>query len=251
MKVIAITGKGGTGKTAVAAMLVQLAKKESLVLAIDADPDTNLPTTLGDKVEHTVGQMRELMFEQKDNLPSDINKESILEGRIYNALLEKSGYDLLVMGRPDGLGCYCYANNLLRGIMDRIIKNYEVVIVDTAAGLEHFSRGIIRDVTDLLIVTDASKNGFETAQRIRDLIVELNLNIKHVWIVPNKVTEKNRKRIEEYIKELNITPAGIIPFDETLAQLNLEGKPLTDLPDDSPSAIQITDIARKIELVRA
>ncbi|TFH47257.1 MAG: ATP-binding protein, partial [ANME-2 cluster archaeon] len=153
MKVVAITGKGGTGKTAVAAMLIKtLVSRDQTILAIDADPDTNLPEVLGDEVEQTVGDQREFLMSQRDNLPPDTDKSRVLESKIYSVLSEQTGYDLLVMGRPEGKGCYCFANNLLRGIMDRIIKNYDLTIVDTAAGLEHLSRGIIQDVNELIVV---------------------------------------------------------------------------------------------------
>ena len=161
MRVIAITGKGGTGKTAIAAMLIRsLVSKKMTILAVDADPDTNLPEALGDTVEETVGDQREFMLRERDNLPPDIDKERMLESRIYSILAERHGYDLLVMGRPDGPGCYCYTNNLLRGIMDRIVKNYDLTIIDTAAGLEHLSRRIIRDVDELIVVTDGSKRSW-------------------------------------------------------------------------------------------
>lgn len=250
MKTIAITGKGGTGKTAVAALLIKylITHSNATVLAIDADPDTNLPGVLGDRVEHTVGEMREFLLEERDNLSPDTNKESLLEGKIYSVLVENPRYDLLVMGRPEGAGCYCYANNLLRSIMDRIIKNYDVVIIDTAAGLEHLSRRIIRDITDLIVVTDGSRRGLETAERIRELTSELDLNIKNLWVVLNKLTEENRNRLKEYAEELDLQLAGMIPFDESIASFDLEGKPLMNLPDKTPSVIEVTNIAKKIGL---
>jgi CO dehydrogenase maturation factor len=250
LKSIAITGKGGTGKTAVAALLIKYLTETNhrAVLAIDADPDTNLPDVLGDTVEHTIGEMREFLLEERDRLPPDINKESLLEGKIYSVLIEKPRYDLLVMGRPEGSGCYCYANNLLRSIMDRIIKNYDVVVIDTAAGLEHISRGIIRDITDLLVVTDGSRRGLETAERIRDLIEELKLDIKNLWTAANKVTDENRKRLQEYAEKLNLELVAMIPLDENIARFDLEGKPLVELPEDSPAVIEITRMVKKIEL---
>jgi CO dehydrogenase maturation factor len=138
MKVIAITGKGGTGKTAVAGMLIkQLSKGKKTLLAIDADPDSNLPDVLGVQVDKTIGDMREFMLQERDKLPPDTSKERLLESKVYEVLIEMPHYDLLVMGRPEGSGCYCFANNLLRGIMDRILKNYEI----TLPGLSIFREG--------------------------------------------------------------------------------------------------------------
>jgi len=249
LKTIAITGKGGTGKTAVAALLIKyLTEGKNTVLAIDADPDTNLPAALGDTIENTVGGMRESMLEGRDELPPDTNKKSLLEGKINSVLVEKPRYDLLVMGRPEGPGCYCYANDLLRGIMDQIANNYEIVVIDTAAGLEHISRRIIRDVTDLLVVTDGSRRGLETAERIRDLIAELDLNIENLYVVLNKVTDTNRERLQEYATDLNLKLVGMIPFDDNIAHFDLEGLPLTGLPEDSLSVIEVAKIAKNIGL---
>ncbi len=249
MKVIAITGKGGTGKTAVAGMLVKcLSQSNKTLLAIDADPDSNLPDVLGVKVDKTIGDMREFMLEERDRMPPDMNKERVLESKVYEVLTEMPRYDLLVMGRPEGSGCYCFANNLLRGIMDRILKNYDLTIIDTAAGLEHLSRRIIRDVDELLVVTDGSRRGLQTAERIRELAVSLKLNIKKMHVIANKVTHENRGRIEEYARELKMDIVGVVPFDETLARFDLEGRPLSELPPDSEALKAVGEIAKRMGL---
>lgn len=249
MKVIAITGKGGTGKTAVAGMLIkQISKGNKTLLAIDADPDSNLPDVLGVKVDKTIGDMREFMLQERDKLPPDTNKERLLESKVYEVLTEMPRFDLLVMGRPEGSGCYCFANNLLRGIMDRILKNYELTIIDTAAGLEHLSRRIIRDVDELLVVTDGSRRGLQTAERIRELAQSLNLNIKHMHVVANKVTPQNKAQIEVYARELKMDLVGIVPFDEVLAKFDLEGKPLAELPEDSAALKAISEISKTMGL---
>ncbi|NJD51719.1 MAG: ATP-binding protein [Candidatus Methanoperedens sp.] len=247
MKIIAITGKGGTGKTAVAGMLIRhISKKNKTLLAIDADPDSNLPDVLGVKVEKTIGDMREFMLQERDKLPPDTNKESLLESKVYEVLCEMPRYDLLVMGRPEGSGCYCFANNLLRGIMDKILKNYDVTIIDTAAGLEHLSRRIIRDVDELLVVTDGSRRGLQTAQRIRELAKSLDLKVKQMHVIANKVTPQNQAQIEEYARELKMDLIGIVPFDEVLAKFDLEGRPLAGLPEDSRAIIATAEIAKKM-----
>ena len=247
MKVVAITGKGGTGKTAVAAMLIRwLVNRDATILAIDADPDSNLPEALGDVVEETLADQREFLLEERDNLPPDTDKELLLESRIYSVLAERHGYDLLVMGRPEGSGCYCFTNNLLRNIMDRIIKNYDLVIIDTAAGLEHLSRGIIRDVDELVVVTDGSRRGLQTAERIRDLEKELDLKIRHMFVVFNKVTPQNRERLNKYAQELGLEVAGMVPFDEDIARFDLDGKALSELPVTSPAVIEMENIIMKL-----
>jgi len=248
-RVIAITGKGGTGKTAIAALLIRyLTKGDRVVLAIDADPDTNLPETLGCEVEKGIGDMREFMLTQRDNLPPDVNKESIFESKIYEVLSEMPRYDLLVMGRPEGSGCYCYANNLLRGIMDRLVKNYDVVIIDTAAGLEHFSRKIIRDIDDLIVITDGSRRGLRTAERIRELIRELEANVRNLYVIANKVTDANKDKITEIAEELDLELIGAVKVDKMIEERDLLGLPLFDLPDDSVAVEEVGNIAKKLEL---
>ncbi|MBE0521073.1 MAG: AAA family ATPase, partial [Candidatus Methanoperedenaceae archaeon] len=224
------------------------AKGGKALLVVDADPDSNLPDVLGVSVDRTIGDTREFMFRERDNLPPDTNKESLLESKIYEILVEMPRFDLLVMGRPEGSGCYCYVNNLLRGIMDRITKNYDLVLIDTAAGLEHLSRRIIRDIDELLVVTDGSRRGLQTAERIRNLAVSLDLNIKNLHVVANKVTPENRDRIEEYARELKMDLVGVVPFDEVLAQFDLEGKPVTGLPEDSGALLGVREIVRKMGL---
>ena len=242
---IAVTGKGGTGKTVVTALLIRhVMRGERVLLAVDADPDTNLPEALGDTVSRTVGDIREMILE---GLPPDADKMLVLESRIYEILTETPKYDLLVMGRPDGPGCYCYANNLLRGIMDRITKNYDLTIIDTAAGLEHLSRRIIRNLDILLVVTDGSRKGLATAERIRDLAGELDLGFKKIYIILNKVTPENRESLQKYASELDFEIAGTIPFDPELADYDLDGTPLIDLPDDSEA---VTEVERIAELIR-
>ncbi|RLG22581.1 ATP-binding protein [Methanosarcinales archaeon] len=226
MITIAVTGKGGTGKTVVAGMLVRyFVSKGMTVLAIDADPDSNLADVLGVDVEKTVGDMREFMLEKRDTMPPDSNKEAIFEAKIYEVMVEEE-YDLLVMGRPDGPGCYCYVNNLLRGIMDRIMHNYDVVVIDTSAGLEHISRKLIRDVDYVLVVADASKRGVKTAQRIRELSSKLDIGIGKLYLILNKVNESNKDTMMEEAEEIKIDVIGIIPFDSQLAELDLKGEPI-------------------------
>jgi len=247
LRVIAVTGKGGTGKTAVSALLIRhFSRDKKSILAIDADPDSNLPDALGERVEKTVGDMREYMFAGKENMPQDINKERVLESKLYEVLVETPRYDLLVMGRPEGPGCYCYTNNLLRGIMDRIIKNYDLTIIDTPAGLEHLSRGLIRDVDELIVVTNGSRRGIQTAERIRDLAGKLSLKIKKVYVLANKVTPDSLERIRRYASELGLEMIGTVSFDENIARYDLEGEPLAKLPEESVSVREIGCIAERI-----
>ena len=249
-KVIAITGKGGTGKTAVAALLIRyLSKKGQFLLAVDADADTNLPETLGCHDVKTIGDAKEFLQAEitkprPDN--PDMNKESVLQSKIYEIIEEMPGFDLLVMGRPEGSGCYCYVNNLLRGIMDKLVGNYDVVVIDAEAGLEHFSRKIIRDIDELIVVTDASRRGFQTAERIRELVDELDSNVGEIYVVANKVTDANRNKIEKLAGDLKLELVGMVPLDTKLEELDIGGIPLIELPDDSVAVLEVGKIAKKL-----
>ena len=166
-KVIAVTGKGGTGKTAVTAMLVRHLVKNSgkkyRMLVIDADADANLADALGVQMGKTIGDMREFMQQSRFTTSPDTDKQVLFESKLFEILLEEVGYDLLVMGKPEGSGCYCFVNNLLRSVMDKTTANYDLIIIDTPAGLEHFSRKTIPDLDDLIVVTDESRRGLPLA----------------------------------------------------------------------------------------
>ena len=219
-KVIAITGKGGTGKTAVTAMLIRHlnnSEKKFRILAIDADPDANLADALGAKVEKTVGDMREFMQDSRFTSSPDTDKQALFEAKIFEILLEEDGYDLLVMGKPEGSGCYCYVNNLLRAIMDKTAKDYDLIVIDSPAGLEHFSRKIFPDLDDLIVVTDESRRGLTTGERIRDIAREMGLKYKDLYVVVNKITTGRRDKVIENATSLGLTVIGTIPYDESLA----------------------------------
>jgi CO dehydrogenase maturation factor len=248
-RIIAVTGKGGTGKTATSALLIRhLAKGNKVILAVDADPDTNLPETLGCEVSKTIGDIKEFMHSERDNLPPDTNKESVLKSKLYEIIEEMPKYDLLVMGRPEGAGCYCYVNNLLRGIMDKLVDNYDILIIDAEAGLEHFSRRIFRKVDDLIVVTDGSRRGLGTAERIRELVDEMETDVSNIYVIANKVTETNREMIANTAKELGLQLIGMIPVDEMVIQRDLAGEPLFNLPDDSAAVMEVERIAVKLGL---
>ncbi|WP_410507614.1 AAA family ATPase [Methanosarcina hadiensis] len=249
-KVIAITGKGGTGKTAVSALLIRsLSRKGQFILAVDADADTNLPETLGCESVKTIGEAKEFLQAEitkprPDN--PDMNKESVLKSKVYEIIEEMPGYDLLVMGRPEGSGCYCYVNNLLRGIMDKLIVNYDVVIIDAEAGLEHFSRKIIRDIDDLIVVTDASRRGFRTAERIHELVNELDSKVGKIHVIANKVTDTNHEKLVKLADDLKLNLIGMVPLDPKIEEMDIKGIPLFEITDDSVAAIEVEKIVQKL-----
>lgn len=250
-RVIAITGKGGTGKTAVTAMLIRhLVKsgKSKTILAIDADPDANLADALGVEVTHTVGEMREFMQQARFNTPPETDKQKLFEAKLFETLVEEDGYDLLVMGRPEGSGCYCFVNNLLRGLMDKTVDQYDLTIIDTAAGLEHFSRDTIPDLETLIVVTDESRRGLTTAERIREIAREMNLKYENLYVIANKVMENRKDKVIQNATDIGLKVIGVLPYDEKVAKLDLVGDPLIDLPDDAPAVVEMEQVIGELGL---
>src|SRR3990170_6405402 len=210
---IAVCGKGGTGKTTFAGMIIRylLEKKKGPVLAVDADANANLNEVLGIDIKATIGEMRELM---KEEVPPGMTKDVWFEYKVQEALTEAKGFDLLAMGRPEGAGCYCAANTLARKYIDLLTENYPYIVIDNEAGMEHFSRLTTRDVDLLFILSDASRRGIITAARIRDLIRQLKLNISRDVLVLNRIAGPLREDTSEEIGKNHLELAGIIPEDE-------------------------------------
>lgn len=247
--IIAVSGKGGTGKTLVASTLVKLLSKTGKdLLAIDADPDSNLPEALGVEVDKTVGDIREELKSDTatGRIPKEMNKWDILDYKIMESVVETPDFDLLVMGRPEGSGCYCAVNNMLRRLIETLSSNYDIIIIDTEAGLEHLSRRTTQNVDIMLVVTDKSKRGILTAQRIGDLAEELDITFKKLYLILNRVNENNEEEIKKKVNEINVELIGTIYEDEDVASYDIEGKPLIDLPDDSNTVMAISKIIEKI-----
>ncbi len=231
---IAVSGKGGVGKTTFTGMIIKylLDTGRTPVLCVDADANMNLNEVLGIEVKSTIGEARELM---KKDVPVGMTKDVWFEYKVQESLTEGKGYDLLAMGRPEGAGCYCAANTLARKSLDLLTENYKYIVIDNEAGMEHFSRLTTRDVDLLFIVSDSSRRGILTAARIRDLIRDLKLNIRRDLLVVNRVPGELSADIIEEIKKQNLELAGAIPQDEEIYRYDLAGKPTFDLPETSPA----------------
>jgi len=247
---IAISGKGGTGKTTIAALLIRAIWKKTgePVLAIDADPNSNLNELLGVEAKKSVGDIREQLLREKDKLPLEQTKEDYLNYMIQSSLVESEGFDLLAMGRPEGPGCYCYVNTLLRKIVDSLSKNYPYCVMDAEAGLEHFSRRTTRDVDVLLITTDPSSRGIMTAKRIVELVKELNTKFGKIYVVANRVTPEVDENIRNQITSLGLEWLGTVPEDPLMQQFDLNAKPLTELPESSPARQSIEALAERLQI---
>ena len=229
---IAVSGKGGTGKTTLAGMIIRflLDKGKSPILAVDADSNSNLNEVLGVKISSTIGNAREVM---KKDVPVGMTKDIWFEYKVQEALTEAKGFDLIAMGRPEGPGCYCAANTLARKCLDLLTANYQYIVIDNEAGMEHFSRLTTRDVDLLFILSDSSRRGILTASRIRDLIHELDLRIVREVLVINRVQGEPGLEIYEEVKKQHLELGGILLADEEVYRYDSEGKPTFQLPLES------------------
>jgi CO dehydrogenase maturation factor len=242
MLTIAITGKGGTGKTTFASLLVEcLSSDSATILAVDADPNSNLDARLGMHVEQTIGDLREDLL--KKSFPAGIAKSELIEYQIRLALVEGEKFDLIAMGRPEGPGCYCYINNVLRDVLDRLSVNYDYVVIDNEAGMEHLSRRTTRDVDVLFIMSDVTVLGVLTASRIKKLSEDLNLVVGKTYLVLNEVKNSIPENITDQIEREKLDLIGTIPNDATVEEYALEGRSLVELPNDSAALKAVSAIA--------
>jgi len=252
--VISISGKGGSGKTTLVALLSKwiILNTDETFLVVDADPATNLPDVLGVKLTKTVGAVSSEMKDkiERGTLSPTVPKKDLLEGWVFQTLVEENRFDLLAMGRSEGEGCYCFVNNVLTRILDTLTGNYSVTLLDMEAGLEHLSRKTDRDVDTLLVVTDPSRMGFETAKRIRDLVHEVHIDVKHIYLVGNRFSEDLVDMLKTAAEEIGIELVGYLPVDRNVMSFNMMGKTLLDVPEDSPAYMAVDQIARKIGLDR-
>ena len=224
--------------------------KKGVVLAIDADPSTNLNTALGMPLEATVGDAREDVTEAitKGKTSPGVSKQDMLEMKIRGALVESSKIDLLAMGRPEGPGCYCAANHMLRASIDRLAKNYDYVVVDSEAGLEHISRQTTQDVDCLVVITDPTMRGLTAAARVKDLIKEMRTKVGKIGLVVNRVRNGLPAELSQAIKDFGLDLIATIPEDPNLPALEIKGKPIPELPEGSPLRVGAQEILTKFGL---
>jgi CO dehydrogenase maturation factor len=245
---IAIAGKGGTGKTTIAALIIRLLSQKGVVLAIDGDPSSNLNLALGLPLDDTVGAVREDMLASVKGATLEMPKQDYMELRIHQALVESKRIDLLAMGRPEGPGCYCAANHMLRTCIDRLADNYDYVVIDNEAGMEHVSRQTTRDVDILLIISDVSMRGIITAVRMKQLIGELRTHVGRTSLVVNRVENSLPPEIEKAIADSGLELVGTLATDPKVLELEGRGAPLTELPPDSSLWLGVSAIATRLGL---
>ena len=244
---IAIAGKGGTGKTTLAALLIRQITKagKGPVLAVDADANANLHEALGINVDDTISEMLNRINRNIEPLPAGMTKDQYVAYRVHQSLAEGDDVDLLVMGGPEGAGCYCYANNLVRGFMQDLSSNYPFVVMDNEAGLEHLSRRTTQNVDVLFVSSDSSARGIRSAGRVKELVDSLGLDIRKMYLVVSKVSEGTIEALRGEIANTGLELVGTIPQDDQVREFDLHSKPLVSLPDGSPVVTAVTDILKK------
>lgn len=243
---IALAGKGGTGKTTIAGMLIKYLVKtgKSPVLAVDADSNANLNEVLGLDVFDTLGNAREEM--KKGVVPSGMTKNVFMDMKLQKAIIEHEGYDLIVMGQPEGPGCYCAANTLLTGFLDKLIGNYPYIVMDNEAGMEHISRLTTSNVDILLIIADTSRRGLQAAIRINELAKSLNIGVGKSYLIMNQTRAEPTDAVLEMIQRGKLELAGTIPEDSTVYEYDLSGRPTVEIPDNNKAVRAAFEIFAKI-----
>jgi CO dehydrogenase maturation factor len=245
---IAVAGKGGSGKTSLASLVIRYLMKHRAgpILAIDADPNANLGESLGLDIKQTIGSIIASFNEEKINIPPGMTKEAYLDFKLNETIVESKGLDLVTMGRGEGPDCYCYPNVILRKFADTLSQNYPYMVMDNEAGMEHLSRRTTQDVDELLLVSDHSVKGVRTLARIKELVAELKLEVKRQSVLINLVPDGLDPMVAEELKKLKINPTAIIPLDEEVYQYDLKLKPLLDLPDTSKAVKTGDDLMAKL-----
>jgi CO dehydrogenase maturation factor len=252
---IAFAGKGGTGKTTLAALLIRhlMEGTGGSILAIDADPASNLHLVLGTELGSTVGDIRENMLDKvqssaalASSLPGGMSKRDYLDYEVQMALVENERVDTIAMGRPEGPGCYCAANQMLRVILDRIAGSYDYVVVDNEAGMEHLSRRTTRDVDVLILVSDPIQRGLVAAKQMADMVPGLDIGVERTYLVVNRVRGELPAPLAETIDEFGLELLGAVPEDPQLAEFEITGRPLAELPAETPVYRAVQELAARV-----
>ncbi|HMK60677.1 MAG TPA: carbon monoxide dehydrogenase [Dissulfurispiraceae bacterium] len=237
---IAFAGKGGTGKTSLAGLTIKYlaSKRTGPILGVDADSNSCLNEALGVGVHTTVGRLREESLDtvrSGADRPGGMSMEQMFDYEVQQSVIEAKGFDLIVMGRPEGPGCYCAANNIIRKYTDKLSETYPYVVIDNEAGMEHLSRRTTHKVDLLLIVSDPTMKGILTAKRINDLVEELKLDVVKRAVIINRVTDGAEHALREMAEKVGVSLTGLVPQDNMIAQFDLQGRPVYDLPEEALS----------------
>ena len=250
---IAVAGKGGVGKTTTCGMLIDYLckKKNGPVLVVDADANSNLNEVLGVEVETSLGAIREEMAqaELRGTIPAGMTKADYADFKFNSAIVEEDDFDMLVMGRTQGKGCYCYVNGVLKTQVDKYAKNYSYIVMDNEAGLEHVARGTLPRVDTMLLISDCSRRGIQAVARIAEMVQEMNLNPMQMGLIVNRapggVLDDG---VKEEIEKHGLKLFGVLPHDEAVYRCDCAGEPSAKLPENDPMKVALRGIAQSIGL---
>lgn len=251
---IAVAGKGGVGKTTTCGMIIDYLcnKKQGPILVVDADANSNLNEVLGVEVDTTLGDIREEMARAEmrgDVIPTGMTKADYAEFKFNSALIEEDDFDMLVMGRTQGKGCYCYVNGVLKTQVDKYAKNYRYLVMDNEAGLEHVARGTLPHVDTMLLVSDCSRRGVQAVARIAEMIREMELKPAQMGVIINRapggvLDDGVRAEVEKY----GLTLFGVLPQDEAVYRCDCDGKPSARLPENNPVKVALRGVMQSLGL---
>ena len=250
---IGFAGKGGTGKTSIAALTIRYLteNRKGPVLAVDADSNSCLNEALGIPVHATIGRLREESLEavrSGGERPGGMSMEQLFDYQVQQSVIETKGVDLLVMGRPEGPGCYCAANNIIRKYTDKLAETYPYIVIDNEAGMEHLSRRTTHKVDLLLIVSDPTVKGVLTAKRINELVDELRLEIDRRVVIINRVPDSDGARLQKLAEDYGLAVGGFVPEDSAIFEYDLSGRPVFALPRDSVALDSISRILDSLNI---
>ncbi len=250
---IAVAGKGGVGKTTTCGMLIDYLckKKQGPVLVVDADANSNLNEVLGVEVETSLGAIREEMAqaELKGSIPAGMTKADYAEYKFNSAIIEEDDFDMLVMGRTQGKGCYCYVNGILKTQVDKYAKNYSYIVMDNEAGLEHVARGTLPHVDTMLLISDCSRRGIQAAARVAEMIEEMELKPARLGLIVNRAPDgKLDDGVREEIAKHGLDLLGVLPQDDGVYRCDCAGEPSARLPGNNPVKVALQGILQSIGL---
>ena len=250
---IAVAGKGGVGKTTTCGMIIDYlcAKKRGPVLVVDADANSNLNEVLGVEVDTSLGAIREEMAqaELKKTIPAGMTKADYAEYKFNSALIEEDDFDMIVMGRTQGKGCYCYVNGVLKTQVDKYAKNYQYIVMDNEAGLEHVARGTLPKVDTMLLISDCSRRGIQAAARVAEMIEEMDLKPGKLGLIVNRapggvLDDGVKSEIEKH----GLTLLGVLPQDDGVYRCDCDGQPSAKLPQNNPVKVALKGIMQELGL---
>ena len=250
---IAVAGKGGVGKTTTCGMLIDYlcAKGQGPVLVVDADANANLNEVLGVEAQTSLGEIREEMAqaELKGSIPAGMTKADYADFKFSSAIIEEDDFDMLIMGRTQGKGCYCYVNGVLKTQVDKYAKNYKYIVMDNEAGLEHVARGTLPKVDTMLLISDCSRRGIQAVARIAEMVKEMELKPGRMGLIVNRapggqLDDGVKAEIEKHGLEL----LGVLPQDDGVYRCDCDGQPSAKLPGNNPVKLALKDIMKSIGL---